>query len=460
VAVEGSVSERYRRGPDVPLVYDNPVTGQRLEVTARVWDEDLWPGPGAAVALRVDPGDPEHVFVAGDSYPTAANLWWYLPPVALPLLAWGGRRWSLRRARRLLDAPEPSFAMTGAIGPAAAGGRRCHLDVYPLDAAPGAAPLCSVPVLTTGGAPLGPTFPVEVKGGPRPLGRLVARHGDGLLWPGGRASLTASTPRPAAPPSSADPRPIATVAAAAPVGPRSPFRRAARSELLVLACTLAVVALVAMVTLTNARQARSVERDGVPVLARVVAQNDADGVVLVAYRLAGEERDRRGTAAVDFPSDHPVDRLYPARVDPRRQATLRLLLEPYEAREPILWSLVPAVVAAAVVARRRMAWRRMRAVAGVGPWSPVDARVLPPTPGQAVVGLSRPGDPGPRCVVAVSTEDAARLSYAPVVSLEAAGVLEPGEDVAVRAGSRLLAVAGPATGVPRRRWRFRPAAGR
>ncbi|MCA1683982.1 MAG: hypothetical protein LC708_02490, partial [Actinobacteria bacterium] len=459
LAVEGTVSERYRRGPDVPVAYDNPVTGEHLDVTVRVWDDGLWPEPGAPVALRVDPGDPEHVFVAGDRYPTAANLWWYLPPVALPLLAWAGRRWSLGRARRLVDTPEPSFAMTGAIGPAAGGGRRCHLDVYPLDAAPGAPPLCSVPVLTTGGAPLGPPFPVEVKGGPRPLGRVAARHRDRLLWPGGRATLTASTPRPADPPARTAVWPAPAAEVTAPGGPSTPFRRAARSELLVLASTLAVVALVAMVTLTNARRARAVERHGVPVLARVVGHDDTDGVVLVVYRLPGEETERRGTAAVDFPSDHPVDRLLPARVDPRRPTTLRVLLEPYEAREPILWSLVPAAVAVGGVVRRRAAWRRIRAVAGAGPWYPVEGRVLAPTPAQAAVGLSRPGEPGLRCVVAVPAEDAAGLTFSPVVSLEAAGVLEPGQDVAVRAGDRLLAVTGPATGVPRRR-RFRPGAGR
>ena len=30
LAVDGAVGDRYRRGPDVPVVYDNPVTGQRL----------------------------------------------------------------------------------------------------------------------------------------------------------------------------------------------------------------------------------------------------------------------------------------------------------------------------------------------------------------------------------------------------------------------------------------------
>ena len=462
LAVDGAVGERYRRGPDVPVAYDNPVTGQRLEVTTRVWDEGLWPpGPGAPVALRVDPGNPEHVFVAGDRYPTAANLWWYLPPVGLPLLAWAGRRWSLRRARRLLEVPAPSFAMTGAIGPAAGGGRRCHLDVYPLDAAPGAPPLCSLPVLTTGGAPLGPPFPVEVKGGPRPLGRLVARTGDGLLWPAGRAALTASAPRPPTPPvapliAPPAPGPMADPPGAAPPAETGsgwsavPFRRAAGAELLVLAATLALVALVALVTVTNARRARAVERHGVPVLARVVGHDDTNGVLLVAYRLPGEEAERRGTAAVDFPSDHPVERVFPARVDPRRPATLRLLMAPYEARQPILWSLLPAAVAAGVVTRRLAAWRRMRRVAAAGPWAPVEARVLRSGPSGADLGLSRPGEPGLRCVVRLATGDLT-AGPPPGTAMEAAGVLEPGRDVALRSGGRLLAVAGPATGVPRPR---------
>jgi len=454
LTVGGSVSERYRRGTQVPVVYDNPVTGQRVEVTARVFDQDLVPGPGRPVTLLVDPDDPEHVSVAGDPYPTTANLGWYLPPVGLGLTAWAVRRWSIGRAGRVAEAPAPSFAMTGALGPAPRGGRHVRLDVYPLDATPGAAALCGVRVLTTGGAPLGPPFPVEVKGGPRPLGRVAARFGDGLLWPAGRAGLTA----PGARPPDAVPRAAASAASVAVLGPPLPWWRTVPLELVALVAALVLLVLVTAATLANAGRARAIERDGVPVLARVEGHDDTAGVVLVAYRLPGDESERRGTAAVDFPSSHPVGRVFPARVDPARPATLRLLLEPYEAREPILWSLVPVVVAAGALARRRAEWRAVRRVASTGAWRAVDGRVLAVGPRHTAVGLALPGEPDPRCVVHLVADDAGPLAAAPVVALQAAGRTEPGEWVALRCGERPLAVVGPATGLPGPR-RFRRPAG-
>jgi hypothetical protein len=100
-------------------------------------------------------------------------------------------------------------------------------------------------------------------------------------------------------------------------------------------------------------------------------------------------------------------------------------------------------------------------VAAAGPWAPVDARARRPGPAaKAMPGVSPAGDPGVRCVVPVAAEDAMALPAALVVSLEAAGALEPGEDVALRAGGRQVAVAGLATGLPRRRRRrFMPPAG-
>lgn len=454
VAVEGSVSDRYRAGADVPVVYDNPVTGQRLEVTARVFDLRLVPEAGAPVSLLVDPGAPGHVAVAGDRYPMTANLWWYAPPLALPLVAWASRRWSVGRTRRLSDAPGPTFAMTAALGPGPRSGRHVRLDVYPLDAATGAAPVCAVRVLSTGGAPLGPPFPVEVKGGPRPLGRVAVRHRERLLWPAGRSALSASLPRPPDP----APPPVTVAPTTAPAGPALPWWRTASLELVALVATLAVFVVVALVTLAGAQRARTIERDGVPVLARVVDNDDTAGVVLVAYRLPGEETERQGTAAADFPSDHPLGRLLPAKVDPRRPATLRLLLEPYEAREPILWSLVPVVAASGVVARRWAQWRAVRRVAQAGPWQAVEGRVVGGATRHTAVALARPGEPHPRCVVNVVSDDAMPGAGGRPVALEAAGVTEPGEWVAVRwRPDRPLAVVGPATGLVRPR-RIGPAA--
>jgi hypothetical protein len=445
LAVAGSVSERYRGGPDVPVTYENPVTGQHLEVTVRVFDRHLLAGSGRPVALLVDPDDPDHVAVAGDRYPTAMDFWWYAPPVAVPLVAAAARSLSVRRTGGMVDAAATTFAMTAALGAASRSGRRCRLDVYPLDAPAGAPPMCAVRVLTTGGAPLGPPFPVEVKGGPRPMGRIVARRGDRLLWPAGRAALSASAPRPADP--VALPPPAVAVPVAATGEPLA-WWRSVPLELLALGASVVLSGLVTLVTLTNAGPARAVEREGEPVLARIVARDDAAGVVRVAYRLSGEEVERQGTAAVDFPTRHPVGRLFPARVDPRDPATVRLLKERYEAREPILWSLVPVAVAVAVLARRRLEWSAVRRTASSRPWRTVDGRVLQQGPRHASVGLSPRGDAFVRCVVRVVADDARPLATAPVVVLDAAGELEPGEWVAVRSGDRPLAVVGPATALP------------
>jgi hypothetical protein len=167
--------------------YRHPVTEQDVVAPLWVWHERYRAEPGDEVRVIVQNDDPLSVQVEGDRFPVTENLVVYglwVIGASIPFVA---RRFSMWRTERLAASAEPTFAMTGALVPSTPFAR-CHLQLFALDAPPAAEPLCSVRVLTTGHAPLlRRTFPVEVKGRPRPLGRVVAQTGGVVLWPAGRA---------------------------------------------------------------------------------------------------------------------------------------------------------------------------------------------------------------------------------------------------------------------------------
>ncbi|MDP9442688.1 MAG: hypothetical protein M3P34_11045, partial [Actinomycetota bacterium] len=195
----GTVEGSYRRGTTVPVRYFNPVTEQEVLVDVYLWREDLQPDrPGETVPLRVSPDDPDVVTVAGDRFPLFHNVVGYLPFVLVPVAVAVTRRLGISRSRRLAASPGATFAMLGSVSPRGRFSRRQDLQLYPLDAPPGAPPACAVPLVSARCLPAKVTvFPVEVKGEPRPFGRVVVRVGDEVLWPAGRALVTRRVPRPA-----------------------------------------------------------------------------------------------------------------------------------------------------------------------------------------------------------------------------------------------------------------------
>ena len=435
VAVDGRVVEETTGGA-LEVRYTHPVTEQEVTAEVYVWDADLAPAPGGTIRLVADRDDPLAASAAGDVMPWHTNAAVYLAWLAGTTLPALTRRYGVWRSERLAAALSPGFAMAGAVTPSPGRRFRCDLHLYPLDAPEHALPVCTVPVLTTGGARLADhVFGVQAKGFPRPLGRVVARSGETILWPAGRASRRAVHRRPAGPV-----RPVDRLAAGERPAPRRPSGvvPALGPELAALAACVAVLAITVVTTLVNRADAQVVATQGRPVVGEVVAHEGADDTVVLRYEDDGATRVTRAPA--DFAGDYPKGTRYPLRLDPDDPARARLDAEPYDAVEPVAWVALPAFAAAGLVATRWRSWRRNRAVAAEGPWWAALARVGERS-GEIVVSDL---DGGVVCGVMLRR----RLSGpgGEPVPVVVAGHPEPGAPVAVwGAGGRALPVVLPAT---------------
>ena len=204
--VQGTVDAGWDGGRDVEVTYRHPESGEQVSARTFVWDTSRLPATAGPVDLEVSRRDPTDVALAGDRLPVTANLGDYAPWALLPSVVWALRLWSVRRAEGVMAADGVAYAM---LADGSASGwwlRRCRLNLHPLDADPDGPPVCTVPLVEP---PVrAGTFAVEVKGSPRPFGRVVARDSlDGtVLWPAGRALRSpgrpaATAPGPAAAPS-------------------------------------------------------------------------------------------------------------------------------------------------------------------------------------------------------------------------------------------------------------------
>lgn len=428
-----SVGSTARQGDDTEVRYVYPVTEQELSVPVYVWDDGLLPtSEGAPVALLVDADDPGDVSLAGDHYPVQWEpiALWGGVVVGVPLLVAATRLRGQRRVRELMATPGPTFAMLGAIAPYGRLGRRCELHLWPLDARAGAPSLCRVPLLTTGHLPVGgPAFEVEVKGTPRPLGRVVARdrsRGE-LLVPSGVALVHRARARPD---STAVPVPLPPAQSLAGVVRAPAWWHAATRPLLAVGITGGLLVLVGGLTVSGLRDARALQR-GPVAIADVVGIDDWDGSVSVEYQAPEDTVVRYAEISVDYPTDYGVGRRYPVHLDARRRA-VRFAREPYDAVEPITWVAIPFAVALGSIVRSLWRWRRVRtttngAFRAVETWPVTGSNgvisVVVPHSGQVVASLrvgdsaaaralrlrpARPvllaGDPQPKGVVALAVD--------------------------------------------------------
>jgi hypothetical protein len=231
--------------------------------------------------------------------------------------------------------------------------------LYPLDAAIGSAPSCVVRIHPTVAVPPDDgIFPVDVKGSPRPGGRLVMRTSSGIVWTRGRCLLTADWPRPAHSASdhrtgtnpSAGLSPVSDVLASATVGSDGPEalgrqrKRELPEPIVGLVSTLeAALVIGAGITALATRaglessQADSLRR--VEVVARVVNHRDTD--IEVEFRLPGRDESTLALAPVSYPEDFPIGNVYPALARPNGSA-VRLRTQPYDWVEPVIWWMIPA----------------------------------------------------------------------------------------------------------------------
>ncbi len=345
VRVSGTVSQSYEDGHSVPVTYRHPVTRQQVDVELYVWQRPTGGfEPGDRIDLWADPDDPDAVHLVGDHYPAVREASFVVWPLALPLAVWAWRLASVRRAERLARTHESSFLMLAVCSPPRRWSSRCTVSVFALDAPVGAQPLCTVPVLSTAAVPFGAAFQVQVKGFPRPHGRVLAHAPSGTLWPAGRALGRLLGARPVA---LAKPHPVQRAEHRRPHGF---IRHAATSNenLRYLAAAGAVVLMLVVITVTMSGRADAADREATEprVLAEILDRRDWDLEVDVVYERDGQQV--TAVASAYSPLDFPVGRLYPAIVEgPSR---VWLLGEPYDPREPIMWTYVPLVIGLALVA--------------------------------------------------------------------------------------------------------------
>lgn len=397
----GTVAEDYSGGRTIPVTYDNPLIGETSAKATRYTADK--PEAGDEVALDVHRDNPKLVQLEGDRYrPPPLSAVTVL--VVLPLFAFALRLLSVRRTSRLTSAPGPAFLMFGTLTLSRLR-RGAMLHLFPVDAEPGTAPLCTVRLLTAAGFPLGgPAFRVEVKGSPRAFGRIVARVDERILWPRGRVLARPAKVR--LPADVIQPPELQQVDPPDAIQLRS-GTWVSLWQLAGCGLAIGVAALVTVITLSHAADARQLERDGLRVIAEIT-DNHADSSLEVAYRRPDDERRVVTRAPVDFPDEWDVGDRYPAVVDPTNPERLRLLAEPYIAFDPILGA---GAAAAAVVGWLlwRLGWRcAARKAAVSGPWYEMDAWIIDHFPladfhRTERIALAAPGNATPSCRVRLPT---------------------------------------------------------
>jgi hypothetical protein len=173
---------------DLDVVYEHP-SGQVIRASTYVWNAELLGSPNEPVDLEVSTTDPTRVRVAGDEF-QPSNPLQYLLFAAPFVLGWGARRWSLAQSERLASSDAVSYQMRAVASSPGFWSWRWRIHLYALDSAPGALPICTAPLVEAPVTAVDQT--VEVKGPPRPWGRVMIRdQGTGeVLWPSGRCLRT------------------------------------------------------------------------------------------------------------------------------------------------------------------------------------------------------------------------------------------------------------------------------
>ena len=392
--VGGSVLEAYDgRALSVPISYLNAVTGRSTTVTLRVTHYDERPRAGGTIAIEVGRDDPGAVRMAGSH--TRGTSGWVEMSVLAAALSLGPsalRAVTINRTRHLVGASTPSFAMRASLTTRRRG-RRPLLCLYALDVDPGrSAPICIVPLDSTGGQPIdGPVFNVDVKGVPRPFGLIVARMDSGhVLWPAARA--LAVTKRRGAASDLGVGRHHDTSIPDEPSNP--PFRLGDwRDEIRGLLIAVAVMAAIAttatVVTLNHRRHDRLAISRSVPGVADIKGRKSQNLIVEFAWH----DAIRRSSVPVNRDHHYFLNVAYPVRIDPITASAIRMSADPYDAVRPILWPWLVVVILSSNVAYRLFRRRAIGRACARGPVQHLVATAERGTPRTIIVTLTATGDP-------------------------------------------------------------------
>ena len=347
-------------GRQAELAYEHSVVGR---VVTDLDGAGVAEGDRLEIAYDLD--DPYRVMPTDDTAQPDLTAWIIGGAAALALATLLLMHWSARRARTLAGDDSTAFAMLATVHHSRLSVVP-RLSLYPVDSRPGDRPVCTVRLADIRlDVSAERCFEVEVKGIPRPGGRVVVRRGDTVLWPRGRALLTARHPRPAlarspraqAAPGSELPPPTVWVGPQPdpPLGvvPDQRDPRVVRRFLLWLAVIggvgVLITSVVALITFHKADVTDRWTESGSSGVATVVGHNDLS--VSVDVELDSDAPPRTMFAPVDYPQGYDVGRRYPAVVSPDGRQ-VRLRAEPYDPVEPVLWWGIPTVIALWWAARR------------------------------------------------------------------------------------------------------------
>ena len=334
---------------EVQVEYDHVDVGR---VTAPLRDDELEVGDRVTVVYDLD--DPYRLLLASAS----PQPDWLVVATAIALAAAAitiaASQWTARQTRRLAAAESTAFRMLAVVHR----GRWSvvpRLSLYPLDAEVGESSVCTVRLADitarTGGIGCDE---VEVKGLPRPGGRVLVRRDDVILWPRGRALVSEGQHRLASNASHAPPLAPPTVQSSPGPGwhPPTPSDRVRRRHPLRAlrwfavagAAGVVITLVVATVVIAHGRATDRWMATGLPAVATIADRDDTDFKVAVDVAIAGEPAAERSMMApVDFPEEYEEGRRYPAVVS-ADFAHVRLLAEPYDRTEPILWFAIPTAI--------------------------------------------------------------------------------------------------------------------
>ncbi len=343
---------------EVHVEYDHEIVGP---VTATFRDEALEVGDRVDVVYERD--DPYRVLLSSARPQPDLLVVVIALAVVGAAVTVAASQWTARQTRRLATAESTAFRMLAVIHR----GRWSvvpRLSLYPLDSEVGDSSVCTVRLADISAHSSGRGCDeVEVKGFPRPGGRVLVRRDDVVLWPRGRALVsegqhrlasTASRPPPFAPP---------TAPSSPAWGAPTPIGRAGRRHVFhalrwfaaAAAAGIAVTLVVAVVTTAHERATDRWVATGLPAVATIADRDDTDFTVAVDVAVAGDpDATRSMMAPVDFPEEYEDGRRYPAVVS-NDFTHVRLLTEPYDRVEPILWFAIPTAI---------LLWHLVRRVLG------------------------------------------------------------------------------------------------
>jgi hypothetical protein len=315
--------------------YVNDRVGQ-VVVTDTTVDGDV----GDVREVVYDPVNPFRVRPADE--PVRGDLTWLVVTVAVAaaVLTLGVMQWSARRFRRIARDDSVSFRML-AVTHGRSWQKVPFVSLFALDVDPGDRCVCTVRLADPDAVELDAPFEVDVKGLPRPGGRLVVRRSDVTLWTRGRALLTArrrwEPHRPPARVPRRDPVPLWSA----------------------IALTAGGVVLVVAVVIVTSMQGDAVDAwmaVGRPAVATVADRDDPEDLLAVDVVVHGVPSDVRAMfAPVRDPGEYETGQRFPAVVS-QDGTRVRLLAEPYDRATPRWWAAVSSVF---------VAWLLLRRVVGV-----------------------------------------------------------------------------------------------